>query len=930
MQHRGGLGGPGPLVAAARVQAHVLSPKLHSEKVLLDLDRELAAVSSTTHGHEAAVGTIHGGAAASAGAAMSACRRALTAAAAALPSWKPLFARIQSIYDASSSQLESLTAALPQMSARSSQLEAAYRREEEATNFMAEERVRRANAHASLAEERAGELEELLASSRAEAARLREEAEAAERVQASLKESNATLVAAYRRCESSTADSERRSAESAAEAALARRGAEALADELQSYKQQVRTLTRRIKTMVTKADHQHVQSLLQAARQELLDRGHATTAHTRGSVPSGFGERADASSPLGSLDDATSTGVATVSEAWAPVPRKASFSLSPAPQRVSPSVQAASPSRLPPALLLPAAAAPDGSAHRLLPRLQVPATPNGLARSPPPDAGAAAPQAFSPLRQHSGPAEAPADDGPSDAATLLERLCGRLGVAAGEEASLAAALAAAREEAASGAAEATGGEAGAAEPGVRLDRAALQVLYAAASRLAATPSAFATRPAAAAVVWTAGPRTGRGEAATPRARTTRGATGKRFALGRATAAEAEPAATGGAAATQDAGGAAARSAALETLEATAVWVSSSDPLFRRGVPPLPPTHFTLRPRFLVARGASDDVPRFLRSNGLVRAHDLSKQDTERLIKACWSAKGKQEVMLRRQRGDDTLRVAMQDFFWDWLRVTFGGPGQAVEWGSSVVAALQKYAYDADVDVFLRCLQGRLPEDVYTQGNLLVERLEEGLQQRDRAISGGQKTGFLTVDDIRLHVRAAFPHKRPPAMTAVLAALAIDPAVQAASGGGISMAHAMESSEAAAAVLVGTERVDYVRLLAENAVGDQGPFVETLRAQLMSDFLEFTGDLTAALGRVATGPPDDRLVTAATALASIRSEDPAKPEQEVRALVARGLGVHISELDPESKRPVHLRAFLARLRAGWLERSGPLPPHRAAR
>jgi hypothetical protein len=329
----------------------------------------------------------------------------------------------------------------------------------------------------------------------------------------------------------------------------------------------------------------------------------------------------------------------------------------------------------------------------------------------------------------------------------------------------------------------------------------------------------------------------------------------------------------------------------------------------------------------MARGASDDVPRFLRSNGLVRAHDLSKQDTERLIKACWSAKGKQEATLRRQRGDDTLRVSMQDFFWDWLRVTFGGPGQAVEWGSSVVAALQKYAYDADVDVFLRCLQGRLPEDVYTQGNLLVERLEEGLKQRDRAMSGGQTTGFLTVDDIRLHSRESFPHKSPAAMTAVLAALAIDPAVQAASGGGMGRARAEHDSEAAAAAMGGTERVDYMRLLAENAVGDQGPFVETLRAQLTSDFLEFAGDLSSALGRVATGPLDDRLITVVTALESIRGEDPAKPEQEVRALVARGLGLHVSELDPESKRPMHLRPFLTRLRSGWLERSGPAPTTR---
>ncbi|KAA0174825.1 hypothetical protein FNF27_03721 [Cafeteria roenbergensis] len=352
-----------------------------------------------------------------------------------------------------------------------------------------------------------------------------------------------------------------------------------------------------------------------------------------------------------------------------------------------------------------------------------------------------------------------------------------------------------------------------------------------------------------------------------------------------------------------------------------------------------------QPRFVAARGAAESVPRYLRANGLVRAHDMSKQETERLVRACWAAKAKEEARLRREEADEGLVLPLADFFWEWLRTTFGGPGQAVEWGSAIALALQRYSYDADVDVFLRCLQGRLPEEVYSRGGLVVARLEHGLSQRDRALSGGQTTGFLTVDDIRSYVREAFPHKSRAAMTAVLASLAIDPAVQAAAGPAATSARhralataargdvapsfastaAATAATAGAAALSGAERVDYSRLLSENAVGDQGPFVETLRAQLVSDFLQYAAELTAAVEQASTGPTDDELeVTPAAAAAAIRAEDPAKPDAEVRVIVARGTGVHPSELDVALSEPVRTLEFVSRMRSGWLARSGPKP------
>ena len=743
------------------------------------------------------------GSAARQAAMLSACRRALGEAGNALPTWRPLLRRAQAVFDESSSRLEALAASVPQLAARGSNLEASFRAEERAAAAASGIRVRAAETRAAAAEDLVSDLRGRLADAEELASTERESRAAAERVQSSLKDSNETLVSAYRRAETSAADADRRAGDAVAESAAVRRGADSLADEVAELKLSLKTMTRRMKGMVPHADLLGAQRQLQTLRAEL------------------------------------------------------------------------------------------GGRRRL------------LAVAPASDAGAPAPATGTAL-------DAPSASEATSAPAALQALCEALGVPWEADEALVSAMASgpntsadAQEE--GGETKAPGGADGAADGGsVVLPAQAILSLLRGAQGARASP-----------------PSSGASSASLPRihgAATLSASRLPRTTLVRSAPADAGPA--GG-----DAG--AARRPDLEATDESGRpwWCSTEDPVMWRGVPLLPPTHPSSRPRFLLPRGSGEDVPRFLRSNGLVRAHDLSKQDVERLVKACWAAKSKHEGQLRRQREDDSLHVPLVDFFWEWLRATFGGPGQAVEWGCSVVHALQKYAYDADVDVFLRCLQGRLPEDVFAQGNLLVQRLEHGLRQRDRSLSGGQTTGFLTVDDIRAFVREVFPHKETSAVKAVLAALAIDPAVQAASGAGaapsrVAQRVASQGLASLASSLNGSERVDYTRLLAENAVGDQGPFVETLRAQLVSDFLRYASELTKALKAAAVGPSEEGMqITPAAAMAAIRKEDPTKPEHERLALVARGAGLHPSELNPESSTAVMFLEFMDRLRSGWLARTG---------
>jgi len=79
------------------------------------------------------------------------------------------------------------------------------------------------------------------------------------------------------------------------------------------------------------------------------------------------------------------------------------------------------------------------------------------------------------------------------------------------------------------------------------------------------------------------------------------------------------------------------------------WVSGPDPLFQRGMPPVPLSAAIFQPRFFVGRGIGPSVPRFLRATGLVRHRELSKKACERLVKECWISKQKAEDTLRRRK-----------------------------------------------------------------------------------------------------------------------------------------------------------------------------------------------------------------------------------------------------------------------------------------
>eukprot|EP00753_Platysulcus_tardus_P003422 PLAT12454.13.p1 GENE.PLAT12454.13~~PLAT12454.13.p1 ORF type:complete len:1222 (-),score=621.41 PLAT12454.13:105-3770(-) len=300
-------------------------------------------------------------------------------------------------------------------------------------------------------------------------------------------------------------------------------------------------------------------------------------------------------------------------------------------------------------------------------------------------------------------------------------------------------------------------------------------------------------------------------------------------------------------------------------------------------------NFTLeRGIFIRAQGLGDDVPRYLRFNGLIRNRLLSKKDTERIIKQCW---------LRREAEGVDARQPLGTFFYEFLREAFATHGEIVDWAYNIVDALRRYKYDADVRLFLLVLEGQLPPEVHVDQAQMLARLKKSLRELDLKLHGttaeGTLQASLTRNQLLSHLHSFFPIKRKDRMS--------------------------ELEQALFAETEGPE-VAYMELFEENVDGDQGEFCETLREQYLDEVLEYVEELVRAIRakQEALGDPADGL-TCGDYREALLSVDPEKPSRSIMADLRRGFGVPVTEeLDFASRQPV--AQFIARLRTGLLKRS----------
>ena len=194
---------------------------------------------------------------------------------------------------------------------------------------------------------------------------------------------------------------------------------------------------------------------------------------------------------------------------------------------------------------------------------------------------------------------------------------------------------------------------------------------------------------------------------------------------------------------------------------------------------------------------------------------------------------------------------------------------AAEWCYNVEDGCRRYAFDADLDLFLAALQGHAPETAWRQQQELLRRLLHALRAADPASREEAGGGWCSPDAVMAAVAGLWPHLALPKERQLRQLLA-DAAEPGHSGHG--------------------PAVQYEELLAdhEESGGDQSAFAELLRKAHAAEPRDFMRALHTLLrARDGTTARDSALVTAATVRGVILLVDPGRPADNVRAMLSLG-------------------------------------------
>merc|ERR1712174_64701 len=101
------------------------------------------------------------------------------------------------------------------------------------------------------------------------------------------------------------------------------------------------------------------------------------------------------------------------------------------------------------------------------------------------------------------------------------------------------------------------------------------------------------------------------------------------------------------------------------------------------------------------------------------------------------------------------RANLENYLFDYFKCEYGIQSRVVETGYSMLAALERYRYDADCELFLTILNGELSEDVYRDQKQFVERLQIEFEALDKK---RKKNETLTKSDIDALIRKLCPAK----------------------------------------------------------------------------------------------------------------------------------------------------------------------------
>ena len=146
-------------------------------------------------------------------------------------------------------------------------------------------------------------------------------------------------------------------------------------------------------------------------------------------------------------------------------------------------------------------------------------------------------------------------------------------------------------------------------------------------------------------------------------------------------------------------------------------------------------------------GTGPEVPRYLRFAGRIASRQMQKRDLEALVQEIWSAKSQFDAQRRSPS-------QLSDFLYFFLRDKYGGSQEEISTvGYNMQLMLQAHAYDADVELFLKVLNGEVSEEVRFDRERMVRSLHRAFLASDT-----QGAGRLPKSLVLELLKRFFPNK----------------------------------------------------------------------------------------------------------------------------------------------------------------------------
>lgn len=311
----------------------------------------------------------------------------------------------------------------------------------------------------------------------------------------------------------------------------------------------------------------------------------------------------------------------------------------------------------------------------------------------------------------------------------------------------------------------------------------------------------------------------------------------------------------------------------------------------KGVPPR--THW-------FGLGDGKDFPAFLKASTSTKLKNrqMSKADTESLVKKVWLEKKTEDAKREEERKD---KLDLPTYLGVFMKAEYGVDSMIPEMGYNFLAGLYKYQYDADCELFLKIVSGEVGEEVYWDQIKLLSDLQTLFVTLDEKANGGKTMGSIPLGAFKIGLREFFKSKSEDDFDVLIEALRIQ----------CEKAHKHEWK---------MKQVVYTQLFEEDEKADQGPFAEAVRDQHLKLRVEYIEDLESMLTLV---NGTNEKVDVKTAAKAIQGVDQGLSPQALNELVARGFCRDPSEIldaaTDDAVDPIPVTDFLKNFKSGIISR-----------